>query len=340
MPASKNILGPDPARGAVTLRPNKVTVANNTPYWFNTCANPNDPNQTKITTDFLNDILGASRELIATSGAEQSETAAISDLMLAEATGRYASLATGATCTNTGNAYTLTAYGNTVVPKSLFLGMRVLTRPSATNTGDVTVNVFGLGSKKMLAFDGSELAPGMLVNGRPTEMEYRPNSDDGNGAWLVHPWGITQPNAAGLVYDSLVVVDHQQTPITVGTRNFATHLSTLSASVTLTNPFAVRADLLCVGGGANTYGWAGTGVAGNWRPTVGGIEVSINGINESLGRFIYAPMLRPVATDVAGGASVTRAIAATAALASDGNNSHTLLQTYVFLNFLWARRAY
>lgn len=191
MPASKNILGPDPARGAVSARPAKTTLPIGLPYWFNVCSNPSDPNQTKITADCLNDILGTLREAIASSGAVQDEDASDSDQMISEALARYASLAVSGTAAGSANAVTVSALGGTIVPKALFDGMMVETVPLLTNTSaDVTAVVFSLDSKKVLRFDGSRPQPGDLKSGVRTAWVYSAAAASGSGAWLITPWAL------------------------------------------------------------------------------------------------------------------------------------------------------
>lgn len=190
-----NILGPDPARGAVAVRPAKTTAPIAAPYWYNRCTDPTDPAQTKITADFLNDIAGALREFIASVGATQSESQADSDLMLAESAARYASLGIYGTCSGAANAYAIAKSSNVVVPKTLFTGMRLRTKPSATNTGPSTANAFTLGSKKILTWEGAALKGGELIAARDTEWEYDATLDSGSGAWRIVPWALIAPGA-------------------------------------------------------------------------------------------------------------------------------------------------
>lgn len=114
-----------------------------------------------------------------------------SDLnMLAQAQARYASLGRNGTAGGSANALTVAAIGSAVVPKAHFSGMSVRTVPTTTNTDAATANVFSLGSKKVLRYDGTPMQPGDLAAGVPTEWVYSTTADSGTGAWLVEPWAL------------------------------------------------------------------------------------------------------------------------------------------------------
>lgn len=114
-----------------------------------------------------------------------------SDLnMLAQAMARYASLGITGTAGGTANALTVAAIGSAVVPKAYFEGMLVKTVPGATNTGAATANVFSLGSKKVLRYDGTPAQPGDLQNGVPTFWRYSASADSAAGAFLIEPWAL------------------------------------------------------------------------------------------------------------------------------------------------------
>lgn len=187
MPASKNIFGPDPSRGATLVRPAKVTAPVASPYWYGTCADPNDPNQTKITADFLNDVSGALREAVATSGATQSEVAAESDVMLAEGMARYASGGVFGVGGGTANAQTVAAHGIFVVPKAYFHGMIVAWSVAAANTGAATLNPFALGVKTVYDENGNALTGGEL-DGVAMGF-YDSTLGGGAGGIKLFPWG-------------------------------------------------------------------------------------------------------------------------------------------------------
>lgn len=107
---------------------------------------------------------------------------------VAEAVSRGASLGVWGTFGGTENAITVTKSGSVVVPKTLFTGMRVRGRPSATNTSATTANVFTLGSKKVLTWSGAALVGDEIKISRDTEWEYDATLDAGAGAWRVMPW--------------------------------------------------------------------------------------------------------------------------------------------------------
>lgn len=114
-----------------------------------------------------------------------------SDLnMIAQAQARYASLGRNGTAGGSANALTVAAIGSAVVPKAHFSGMSVRTVPTTTNTDAATANVFSLGSKKVLRYDGTPMQPGDLAAGVPTEWVYSTTADSGTGAWLVEPWAL------------------------------------------------------------------------------------------------------------------------------------------------------
>lgn len=112
--------------------------------------------------------------------------------MLAQAASRAASLGVYGTCTGTANTYTVTGSAGVVVPKALFTGMRVRTKPNVTNTGVTTANVFGLGSKSVRTADDTALVGGELIAARHSEWEYDAAANAGAGAWLIVPWGSEQ----------------------------------------------------------------------------------------------------------------------------------------------------
>lgn len=76
---------------------------------------------------------------------------------------------THATCTNTGNAYTLTC--NAIID-AYVTGMRISFNPSANNTGASTVNLNGLGVKTIKKFATIDLITDDLKSGIPTVLIY------------------------------------------------------------------------------------------------------------------------------------------------------------------------
>lgn len=125
---------------------------------------------------------------------------------LAEGIARYASLGVFGTFGGTANAITVTKSGSVVVPKALFTGMRVRGRPSATNTGATTANVFTIGSKKVLTWSGAALVGGEITINRDTEWEYDATLDAGAGAWRILPWTLTSGHTRTLYLTSTATV--------------------------------------------------------------------------------------------------------------------------------------
>lgn len=119
---------------------------------------------------------------------------------LAEAMARYASLGRVFNCAGAANAYTLTSKGGAIIPVSPFDGQTVEFTPSATNTGASTVTWAGV-TKSIRNIDGTTLAPGQLVVGRPTQAIYSPAANGGAGALLLMPWA-----------DALFVKPHNAVP--------------------------------------------------------------------------------------------------------------------------------
>lgn len=76
---------------------------------------------------------------------------------------------THATCTNTGNAYTLTC--NAIID-AYVTGMRISFNPSANNTGIATVNLNGLGVKTIKKFATVDLSADDLKSGIPMVIIY------------------------------------------------------------------------------------------------------------------------------------------------------------------------
>lgn len=108
--------------------------------------------------------------------------------MLAQAMSRASSLGVFGNCTGSANTYVVTATVGVIVPKALFAGMRVRTRPSATNTSTSTLNAFGLGVKQVRNWSGAVLVGGELVSARDVELEYDPSLNSAAGAWRIVPW--------------------------------------------------------------------------------------------------------------------------------------------------------
>lgn len=117
--------------------------------------------------------------------------------MLAEAIARYAS--GGIFCQDTGvaNAYVLSLVGAFVAPKQLFRGLQVVFYPGNSCTGSSVVSAFGLGQKKLLRPDLSELSGNDVFVNSLCEARYEPGADSGNGAFVISPWAIHIAQATG-----------------------------------------------------------------------------------------------------------------------------------------------
>lgn len=131
-------------------------------------------------------------------GSPPGEVADSDVTQLSQAIARYASGGIIASCSGSANTYVLAAKGSFVVPKALFDGMMVVTTINATNSGASTANVFGLGSKKVLAYNGSALQSGALLNGRMTAWQYSAAADSAAGAWLLLPWAAANTESTSL----------------------------------------------------------------------------------------------------------------------------------------------
>lgn len=89
----------------------------------------------------------------------------------------------------TGNAQVLTGVAKPT-PPIYSVGMRVRWVPSATNTGNATIDVGGLGAKNIRRFDGSNLQAGDITTGRAVVAFY-------NGTeFRIPTWGIPASSAA------------------------------------------------------------------------------------------------------------------------------------------------
>ncbi len=183
-----NILGPGhyPNTNETATRPTPVATLKNFLAWFAQC-DANGAGGTNIDEQWLNALMASLRSPILNSGAQQDE---LSDDMIAEAMARYAS--GGVFCTDGGvaNAYVLSTPLSFIMPKSYFLGQRLLWYPANANTGASTVNAFGNGAKAIRRPDDTALAGGELVAGRAVDMVYDPAANSGAGAFRLVPWSL------------------------------------------------------------------------------------------------------------------------------------------------------
>lgn len=92
---------------------------------------------------------------------------------LAKAASTMAGIASSFSCSNSGNAYTLSPLSGFPSLSAYRTGMTLWFKPSASNTGTATVAVSGLGTKSLLASDGSTaLSSGDLPSGVDCEIFY------------------------------------------------------------------------------------------------------------------------------------------------------------------------
>lgn len=190
-----NIFGPGHYANTneTATRPDQTATAKPSDTWFTQCDGVDPDSGTNIDDQWLNIIVGTLRHGVRSSGAHQNE---ISDAMIAEAMARYASGGVFGFCTNVGNSYLVSGGGLFEVPRTLFDGMRLITAPSAANTGAATANVFSTGVKKILTWDGLTLPSGRMQPSRPTAWMYSATADGGAGAWLMLPWAEAHPPGA------------------------------------------------------------------------------------------------------------------------------------------------
>lgn len=132
------------------------------------------------------------RELVAaltTAGITPSHTVLT---QLCEAIARYAG-GGGYACIDQGtaNIYVLSLSGGFVAPKALFHDMHVEFVPAATNTGNCTVNAFGLGTRRLVSPSLAELPPGQILMNRRVEAVYAAQHD----VYILCPWSYVEPPA-------------------------------------------------------------------------------------------------------------------------------------------------
>lgn len=117
--------------------------------------------------------------------------------MLAQALARYASGGRFGTDTGSANAHVVGKTGNFKPPKAYFHGMEVMWFAAAANNGPATLNAWTVGSKKLLAADGTALAGGEIQANMLVGAIYDSAADGGSGAFRLYPWvtGGTPPGS-------------------------------------------------------------------------------------------------------------------------------------------------
>lgn len=120
--------------------------------------------------------------------------------MMAEAVARYASGGIYYSDSGVANAHVLlspSGENGFAMPRAYFNGMRIAFMPGHANTAATTVNVNGIGGKKLLSHAGAPLASGDLSAGRLVEAVYDSASDSGAGAFRLTPWSIAASGGGG-----------------------------------------------------------------------------------------------------------------------------------------------
>lgn len=161
------------------------------------------PNSTGILTAGEDNARGIEENNLVTSAGLTLESTNGPDVnlkMMAEAVARYAA-GGGFVYADTGaaNVYVLAGVLGTnyfVMPKAYFTGMKVGFCPGNTNTSTTTLNVSGLGAKKLFTHTGAVCAGGELVANRFAEAIYDASLDGGAGAFKLFPWS-NQLNIGG-----------------------------------------------------------------------------------------------------------------------------------------------
>jgi hypothetical protein len=185
--ADQNIFGPDPAKGATTTRAARTIADQIAEYWFKICSGPLDPEQTIIAADMLNDILGALRKQVKSSGITPLSGAA-GDALAAEALARYASGGVFATATGAQDAITLSPVGDFVHPKAYFEGLTVAWYAHVDSEGACNARIGALSQKPIKDHLGGALVRRELLTGNLVEMRYSVASD----CWKLSPWGYNR----------------------------------------------------------------------------------------------------------------------------------------------------
>jgi hypothetical protein len=158
-------------------------------------------------------------------------------------------------------------------PPALFKGLRCRTKVAVTNTGATTLNLAGLGSKKVL-LDGAltPMTAGLLVAGYEYSFTYDPSLDGGAGAWTIKiQLTGTGETSGGADWTYM-------TPITLsGTSQAFTGIPTSVSSIVLSiigmnsSGGGTIYHYLRTGYGSTTYqttGYEGKDVNTNWSTSV------------------------------------------------------------------------
>lgn len=107
---------------------------------------------------------------------------------LARSMSIYSQAAQIYTDSGSANSYVLTAVGSYTQPESYFDGMTVIFKPDNANTGNSSVNVSTIGSKKILTNASAEVASGVITTDRYFSIVYDSTLDAGSGAFVLDPY--------------------------------------------------------------------------------------------------------------------------------------------------------
>lgn len=120
--------------------------------------------------------------------ADPDSTADSNTQMLAEAMARMASYGVTGYDTGSANTYVVNPMLSSLVePQSLLANLFVTFAPANANTGASTANVFALGVKPIVTWQGTTLSGGELVATKPVSLMYSTGIISG-GAWILLPW--------------------------------------------------------------------------------------------------------------------------------------------------------
>lgn len=171
---------------------------------------------TKFGAKEFNSIAAENKTAVTSSG--QSLTSGTGDDTDTEQLARALTIASqsGMVYTDSGaaNAYVLTRVGSFVQPSSYFPGMGVVFKPDNANTGNSTVNISTLGSKKILDNSGAEIAAGVITSNRYISIIYDSTLDSGSGAFVLDP--ATARAATDTEVDNQSVIDAYVQPGQLG----------------------------------------------------------------------------------------------------------------------------
>jgi hypothetical protein len=124
-----------------------------------------------------------------------------SDLLIAEGLVRAASANVYADTGANGAGFVAAPVGNWVGPKAPFLFCSGRTVPAHDNAANAVMRLASWGdaiaNRKLLDWQGTALAAGVIKAGRPFDWLYVPTADTGAGAFIVMPWSLVDATNVG-----------------------------------------------------------------------------------------------------------------------------------------------